>query len=81
MKTDFDPPQACNEHGATIMSDGMQGNWKQQDKSLILIGYRESRKTVLTEVANSIYLSKESNYPEDKQYKYDSLDSIKFKMD
>ncbi|MHC5138653.1 MAG: hypothetical protein ACYSOF_01995, partial [Planctomycetota bacterium] len=52
MKTDFDPPQACNEHGATIMSDGMQGNWKQQDKSLILIGYRESRKTVLTEVAN-----------------------------
>ena len=80
MKIDFDPPQVCNEHGAEIISSGMQGNWQQDAASIILKEYRDGRKTVLTKIDDSTYLSKELNCPEDKQYKYNSLDNIEWQI-
>ena len=77
MKIDFDPPQTCGEE-VKIISDNMQGKWEQNDNSFQLIDYREDRKVILRVIDDSTYHSKESNYPEDKQYKYDSLDNIEF---
>ena len=58
----------------------MQGKWEQNDNSFQLIDYREDRKVILRVIDDSTYLSKELNYPEDKQYKYDTLDNIEFKI-
>jgi hypothetical protein len=80
LKIDFDPPQVCNEHAAKIISSGMQGHWQQDNSSILLTEYRDSWKTVLTKINDSIYLSKESAYPEDKECKYDSLDNLEFQL-
>ena len=79
MKIDFAPPQTCGEE-VKIISDNMQGKWEQNDNSFQLIDYREDRKVILRVIDDSTYLSKELNYPEDKQYKYDTLDNIEFKI-
>lgn len=78
IKIEFNPPQTCNEQGVKILADNMQGKWTHNSNSFQLTDYRENRKATLIEIDDSTYHSKESNYPEDKQYKYDLLDNIEF---
>ncbi len=64
-----------------MISSGMRGHWQQDTTSVILKEYRGSRETILTKIDDSTYLSKESKYPENEQYKYDSLDNIEFQIE
>lgn len=79
MKIDLDPPRLCNEYGAKIISDNMQGKWKKDNDLIRLSNYRDNRELTLSETSHCIYLSKEYNYPKDKKYNYDFLDNIEFR--
>lgn len=79
LQISFEPPQICNEHGAKIISSGYEGNWQEAENSILLTDYSDDRTLELLK-SGSHYTSKESNYPDDKEYCYDQLNEITFAL-
>jgi hypothetical protein len=74
----FDPPEVSNEHGAKIIEFGLTGKW-QENNNVIQFQENYGKLFMLTQ-NNNEYVMKETNYPREKQYKYDCLDGIVFSI-
>jgi hypothetical protein len=79
LRAAFEPPVPSNEHGALIASFGEVGRWEETaDGALRLWAYRENRELTLRPDASS-YLTRESNYPREAPFPFDSLDGLQFR--
>jgi hypothetical protein len=78
LRAAFEPPVSSNEHGALAVSFGEVGRWEETaDGALRLWAYRENRELSLRPDASS-YLTRESNYPREVPFPFDSLDGLRF---
>lgn len=75
----FEPPQTANEHGAKISEFGLQGKWEEGKDVIECHQYADDRILRLIDKGDS-YLAKESNYPQDRKYRYDHLNGIRFML-
>lgn len=79
IEAEVEPTQIANEHGAMISQFGFQGKWEEKEGSIQLTEYDNDRVLNLTKTDNE-YLAGETNYPEDRKYKYDLLHGIEFML-
>ena len=79
IESKVDPPRPANEYGALIGSFGFQGKWTETGNSINLSDYAEDRTLNLQE-SNGKLISRETNYPDDKEHQYDSLEDIEFRL-
>lgn len=77
IEADVEPPQIANEYGAKISHFGFEGRWEDKDGVIQLTEYNDNRM-VRMENSGDKYLASETNYPEEKEYKYDMLNGIEF---
>ena len=77
IKAEVKPPQPTNEYGAQLLMFGFLGKWEDNKGSIELKGYDGNREIKLTKT-NGKYLVKETNYPVDREYKYDLLNGVEF---
>ena len=79
IRSEVDPPQPANEHGAQISSFGFQGKWNDSEDEIKLSEYAEDRILNLKKT-NDKLTATELNYPQDREYKYDLLNGIEFTL-
>ena len=79
IESKVDSPRPANEYGALIASFGFQGKWAEIGSSITLNEYAEGRTLNLQDM-NGKLISREANYPDDKEHQYDSLDGIEFRL-
>lgn len=75
----FAPPVRANRRGALIQSFGAAGRWAQEPGGFRLTDYQDSRILQLRRRDRSTYVSDEANYPKDKEFPYDSMQSLEFR--
>ena len=75
----FEPPLTANEHGAKVSELGFQGKWEEGKDVIECREYADDRVLKLIDKGD-IYLAEESNYPQDRKYRHDHLNGIRFML-
>jgi len=78
IKTAYEPPVACNAHGALAISQGRVGTWKEDGDSYCLDGYGEDRITRITKQGDG-FITEEKNYPNSNEFQHDRMGGLTLK--
>ena len=78
INSEHNPPVPCNTHGALAVSRGFVGTWREESQGFVLEGYGENR-VLRMHNAGGGYRTTEENYPEDREFPVDRLDSLELK--
>lgn len=78
IKMEHQPPIPCNEYGALIATQGLCGSWRSDAQGFVLEGYDRGRVLRVIE-SGDVYKTKEENYPDDKKFQVDRLDSLELR--
>lgn len=79
IKTEYDPPVACNGHGALAVSQGRVGTWRKDGDNFCLEGYGEVRMTKITKQGDG-FITEEENYPNSNEYQHDRMGGLTLKQ-
>ena len=75
IERQHDPPVECNEHGALSVSQSFVGSWREEGAGFLLDGYDGDRALWILN-QGGVYRTREENYPPDRKYPVDRLDSL-----
>ena len=75
IRTEHDPPVPCNEYDALAVSRGFVGVWREESRGFVLEGYEGDRILRIFH-ADGVYRTSEENYPADRDFPVDRLDSL-----
>ena len=75
IKTEYDPPVSCNEHGALAVSQGRVGTWREDGDSFCLKGYGEDRMTRIKKQEGG-FITAEENYPKSNEFQHDRMGGL-----
>ena len=79
IKTEYDPPVACNGHGALAVSQGRVGRWRRDGAGYCLEGYGEDRITRITKQGDGL-ITEEENYPNSNEFQHDRMGGLTLKQ-
>lgn len=77
IEAEVKPPQIIDERGTKVSHFGFQGKWEDKEGTIQLTEFQDDRTVKLTRTGDR-YLATEFDYPQDKEFSYDSLNEIEF---
>ena len=76
IRSEHKPSVVCNKYGALAKTLGFVGTWREESPGFVLEGYRENRVLQILE-SNGHFATREQNYPVNREFPVDQLDSLK----
>lgn len=78
IKTEYNPPVACNGHGALIVSQSRTGTWSEDGDSYYFKGYKDDRMTKITKQGDE-FITEEEHYPNSNEFQHDRMGGLTLK--